>query len=268
MKLEPQLVEKPWGRTDLPGIFRDADDRRIGEVWFDTPALDLPVLVKWLFTSERLSIQVHPDDVQGRAHGFVSGKEECWVVVAAEPDAVLGIGTRVALDPDTLRRAALNGEIEGVMDWKPVRPGDYFYIPAGTIHAIGAGVTLVEVQQNADVTYRLYDYGRPRKLHLDAGVAVSRARPYADARTGRINSARSQHLVEGPHFDLWHLRGEAIADWTTRMAGLWVVPLSGDVEAAGKRATVGECLYLPDRTALAASDDAAVLVASAWTPGL
>lgn len=267
MKLETMLIEKPWGRTDLPGIFTDAADRRIGEVWFDAAERPLQLLVKWLFTSERLSIQVHPNDTQGRAHGFVSGKEECWVVVAAEPGAVLGIGTRVALDAETLRRAALNGEIEGMMDWKPVRAGDYFYIPAGTVHAIGAGATLVEVQQNADVTYRLYDYGRPRELHLDAGIAVSRARPYADARTGRLNSARSQHLVEGPHFDLWHLRGEAIADWTTRFAGLWVVPLSGTIEAAGTSAGVGECLYLPDRTALAASEDAAVLVALARTDG-
>jgi mannose-6-phosphate isomerase len=219
--------------------------------------------VKWLFTSERLSIQVHPDDIQGRAHGFVSGKEECWVVVAAEPGAVLGIGTRVALDAETLRRASLNGEIESVMDWKPVSAGDYFYIPAGTVHAIGAGVTLVEVQQNADVTYRLYDYGRPRELHLDAGIAVSRARPYADLRAGRLSPSASQYLVEGPHFDLWHLRADAIADWTTRLAGLWVIPLTGRVQAAGTEAIVGECLYLPDRTALAASDDASVLIAAA-----
>lgn len=263
MKLAPMLVEKPWGRTDLPGIYSDAGDRQIGEVWCDAAERQLPLLVKWLFTSERLSIQVHPNDTQGRAHGFVSGKEECWVVVAAEPGAVLGIGTRVALDGETLRRAALNGEIEGMMDWKPVRAGDYFYIPAGTVHAIGAGVTLVEVQQNADVTYRLYDYGRPRELHLDAGVAVSLACPYADPRAGRLDAAQSQHLVDGPHFDLWHLRGQTIADWTTTFAGLWVVPLSGTIEAAGTRAAVGECLYLPERTSLAASADAAVLVALA-----
>ena len=77
--------------------------------------------------------------------------------------------------PQTLDREARDGSLEQSMDWKPVKAGDFFYIPAGTVHAIGPGLTLVEVQQNNDVTYRLYDYGRPRELHLEDGVAVSRA---------------------------------------------------------------------------------------------
>lgn len=263
MKLQPQLVEKPWGRTDLPAVFSDAQGRRIGEVWFDAADQALPLLIKWLFTSERLSIQVHPDDTEGRAAGFASGKEECWVVVAAEPGAVLGIGTRVSMDQAALHRAALDGEIESLMDWKPVFPGDYFYIPAGTVHAIGAGVTLVEVQQNADVTYRLYDYGRPRELHLEAGVAVSAARPYADPRTGKVATVPSKHLIEGPHFSLWHVCGEAIAEWAAKDVPHWIVPLAGTVQAAGIQAKVGECLYLPEPSALSATGDSAALIASA-----
>jgi mannose-6-phosphate isomerase len=144
--------------------------RRIGEICYEAEGPEpLPILVKWLFTSEKLSIQVHPNDIQAQARGMPSGKEECWYIVDAEPDAVLGMGTKTPLDAEALRTASLSGEIEQLMDWKPVKPGDYFYIPAGTVHAIGAGITLVEVQQYADITYRLYDYGRPRELHLEDG---------------------------------------------------------------------------------------------------
>lgn len=206
MKLATHCVTKPWGRDDVPARFGAAPGSRIGEVWFDHPAQPLPLLVKWLFTSERLSIQVHPDDRQAQERGLASGKEECWIVVDAEPGAVLGIGTREALGPEALRAAALSGAIEPLMDWKPVRPGDYYFIQAGTVHAIGAGITLVEIQQNADVTYRLYDYGRPRELHLDDGVAVSRAEPYADPRCGRIGRQNGGNpLLRCPHFALWHI---------------------------------------------------------------
>lgn len=267
MKLATHLVEKPWGRTDLPDSFAGAQGRRIGEVWFDAPALGLPILVKWLFTSDRLSIQVHPDDAQGRAGGFVSGKEECWVVVAADPGAVLGIGTREELDAAALRAASESGEIEHLMDWKPVTAGDYFYIPAGTVHAIGAGITLVEVQQHADVTYRLFDYGRPRELHLDAGVAVSRAGPYVDPRAGRLSEAPRQAWVAGPHFHLWMARGEEIARLAADNNGHWIIPLAGAVRAGGAEAGVGECLYLADRLPVDATADAAALVATVSAPG-
>lgn len=263
MKLATHLVEKPWGRTDLPAQFAAATGRQIGEVWFDAPDAALPLLVKWLFTSERLSIQVHPDDAQARARGLVSGKEECWVVTAAEPGAVLGIGTIEPLDVERLRDASTSGAIEQLMDWKPVQAGDYFYIPAGTVHAIGAGVTLVEVQQNADVTYRLYDYGRPRELHLDDGIAVSRAQPYVDPRSGRISSAPYQHLVSGPHFDLWHVRGAEIGAVAAADRPCWVIPLAGRVTGEGCSAGVGECLYLASVELLQADADGAALIAVA-----
>jgi mannose-6-phosphate isomerase len=240
MQLQRHFVEKPWGREDIPDAFGAPVGQRIGEVWYETSdGSPLPLLVKWLFTSEKLSIQVHPSDAQAQARGLPSGKEECWYIVDAEPDAVIGIGTLRPLDGDELRAASLSGEIEQLMDWKPVSAGDYFYIPAGTVHAIGAGVTLVEVQQYADITYRLYDYGRldkgvARELHLDEGVAVAVAKPYADPRSGRAE--RNQQLVDGPHFRLWHVADQAGLASLPADCSRFLIPIDG------KRA--GQCQWL------------------------
>ena len=261
MKLGSHHVEKPWGRTDLPEVFGARAGSVTGEVWFDVADRPLPILVKWLFTSERLSIQVHPDDGQAQAFGAASGKEECWVVTSAEPGATLGIGTVRPLGSDALRAAVLSGEIEKLMDWKPVRAGDFFFIPAGTVHAIGAGVTLVEVQQNADITYRLYDYGRPRELHLDQGLAVSVARPYADQRSGRLSASARQQLVDCAHFRLWHARGNAVVDLATQDAPCWIIPLTGVVTEDGTAAACGECLYLDRPGTISASADCTALIA-------
>jgi mannose-6-phosphate isomerase len=244
MKLAKHFVEKPWGRTDVPADFGDLGDQQIGEIWYERDGPDqLPILVKWLFTSEKLSIQVHPNDDQARARGLTSGKEECWVIISAEPGAVLGMGTKRTLDSDGLRAASLSGEIEQLMEWKPVKAGDYFYIPAGTVHAIGAGITLVEVQQFADITYRLYDYGRPRELHLDDGVAVSVAKPYDDERSGTAQG--NMALVDGPHFRLALLSENKDSIDFADAAYKWVVPLSGSVTVGDETAGVGDCLLVP-----------------------
>jgi mannose-6-phosphate isomerase len=261
MKLETHFVEKPWGRTDLPSVFVGAVDRRIGEVWFDQPGSGLPILVKWLFTSEKLSIQVHPSDAQAQSRGAFSGKEECWVIVAAEPGARLGIGTTEPLSADALRAASQSGAIEDLMDWKPVHAGDYFYIPAGTIHAIGAGITLIEVQQNMDLTYRLYDYGRPRPLHLDDGVAVAQAAPYQDPRSGKIEDSDHQILVDGPHFRLAHARGHAIATLMANAERRWIIPLGGNMTVGGDTIIVGDCALIHEADAVTVSEDAAALIA-------
>ena len=165
LSLPIHMVEKPWGRTNLPAPFVAPSGQRIGEIWFTPPpALDR-LLIKYIFTSERLSVQVHPSDTQTEAMGMGrQGKEECWLVLDAEPGACLGIGFEREYDEATLRAAALDGQIEHRLRWQPVKPGDFFYIPANTVHAIGAGISLIEIQQNSDTTYRLYDYGRPRQL--------------------------------------------------------------------------------------------------------
>ena len=260
MKLTKHLVEKPWGRTDIPAQFGDMGDRRIGEIWYESADGDpLPILVKWLFTSEKLSIQVHPNDAQARDRGLQSGKEECWFVVDAEPGAVLGIGTHQDLSAEALRAASLSGEIEALMDWKPVSAGDYYYIPAGTVHAIGAGITLVEVQQFADITYRLFDYGRPRELHLDDGVAVSVATPYRDARSGRITGG--QQMVDGPYFQLWYVDDQSQIDALDLAGNCWIVPLTGTVSVAHEIAAVGDCLVVRAPGAIELSADATLLIA-------
>jgi mannose-6-phosphate isomerase len=260
MKLAKHLVEKPWGRTDIPAAFGDMGGKRIGEIWYEGDAGEpLPILVKWLFTSEKLSIQVHPNDCQAQERGMPSGKEECWYIVDAEPGAVIGMGTKHPLSDDELREASLSGEIEQLMDWKPIKAGDYFYIPAGTVHAIGAGITLVEVQQYADITYRLYDYGRPRELHLDDGVDVSLAQPYGDARSGHV--AASAQLVDGPHFNLHYVDSTESLPALPPAAPIWAIPLQGKVEASGIVAGVGECLFTEAASTLALIGDSRMLLA-------
>ena len=260
MKLTKHLVEKPWGRTDIPAEFGTMSDRRVGEIWYsadtETP---LPILVKWLFTSERLSIQVHPDDAQARERGMPSGKEECWYVVDAEPGAVIGVGTKRSLTREELHAASLSGEIEALMDWKPVKAGDYFYIPAGTVHAIGAGITLVEVQQYAEITYRLYDYGRDRELHLNDGVAVSSATPYTDTRSG--NAPTGTQLVDGPHFELWHVREIDAVPALPSSGNIWITPLSGQIHTDGEVAAKGDCVVTSANAKIIFSSDARALVA-------
>ena len=141
-----------------------------------------PLLVKVLFTTAKLSVQVHPpDDVAARRGSW--GKTEMWHIVHAEPGARLAVGFRDKLaeklrTQHALREAAASGVIEQMLEWTEVHAGETFFVPAGTVHAIGAGLTICEIQQNSDITYRLYDYnrpgsdGRPRTLHLDEAMEV------------------------------------------------------------------------------------------------
>lgn len=266
IKLATRQIAKPWGRTVLPAPFSNQGTDQIGEIWFEVASGDaLPLMIKYLFTSEKLSIQVHPSDDQAKAMGLGSGKEECWLVLDAEPGATLGIGTQRSLSDEDLRAAALDGSIEALVDWKPVQRGDFFYIPAGTVHAIGAGVSLIEVQQNADITYRLYDYGRPRELHLDAGVAVSKAAPYDGSLHRKIDFAVDQMLTDGPHFRLV-LTGGGPIDLPGH-GPVMIVPIEGSVEVAGDdgmvTAAAGECLAVAPDTVIHTSPGARLLAARA-----
>ena len=246
-KLATRQVEKPWGRAVLPAPFRNPGSEKIGEIWFEAetgPAL--PLMIKYLFTSEKLSIQVHPSDAEAQAMGLASGKEECWLVLDAEPGACLGIGTLRPLGADDLRDAALSGEIEVLMDWKPVARGDFYYIPAGTVHAIGAGVSLIEVQQNADITYRLYDYGRPRELHLADGTAVAKAAPMSRDLCRQVDIAESALLLDSRHLVVAHLNANDLSPLADARDGAMIVPLSGTIAADGVTAQAGECLWAED----------------------
>jgi mannose-6-phosphate isomerase len=263
-QLEGHAVEKIWGRRDLPAMFGDAAERAepVGEIWFaDDAAPDL--LVKCLFTSEKLSIQVHPDDAQAQASGHRCGKEEAWYVLSAEPGAVIGAGFAHDLTAEELRAAALDGRIEALMTWHPVKPGDFFHVPAGTVHAIGAGLSLVEIQQNVDLTYRLYDYGRPRELHLDDGIAAAVGAPFA--RTAiRSNGLGRELLAASDKFEIERLTGgmdHDVAGSAERPA--WIIPVSGDC-VAGDGVLPPGTVWLADAPAkFTLADDATMLVGRA-----
>jgi mannose-6-phosphate isomerase len=241
-QLPTRMVAKVWGRDELPAPFTNPAGERIGEIWFDPPP-ELPqVLVKYLFTSDKLSVQVHPS--QAQALPGEAGKEECWLVLDAEPDARLAIGFTRDVTPAEIATAAQDGTIEQLLAWHPARAGDLFYLPAGTVHAIGAGLSLVEVQQTSDTTFRLYDYGRPRELHLDRALAVARGAPYAAEHRGTV--AKGPVLVDGPHFRLARIAGAPDAATIAAFDGpMLALPLSGAVISADGtgRAGTGECLY-------------------------
>jgi len=202
-KLTTRMVDKVWGRDILPAPFAAPAGQRIGEIWFEPPP-ELPqVLVKYLFTSEKLSVQVHPSDDTAIAEE--AGKEECWLVLDAEPEAQLAIGFTRDVTCSEIAAAAMDGSIEEMLAWHKAQPGDLFYLPAGTVHAIGPGLSLLEVQQTSETTFRLYDYGRPRELHLERGLAVANGGIYAAEH--RRSIADGQLLVDCPHFRLDRIEG-------------------------------------------------------------
>jgi mannose-6-phosphate isomerase len=178
--LEPKFVERVWGTKRLAPLFPD-QSKDIGEVWFDAGS-SFPLLIKFLFTSQRLSIQVHPDDAYARAVENSRGKTEMWHIIDAAPDSTIALGFREPQSKEVVADAIAGGTVEKLLNWVPVKPGDTFFAEAGTVHAIGAGITLCEIQQNSDVTYRLYDYGRQRELHLEKGLEVSNTGPYDGRR--------------------------------------------------------------------------------------
>ena len=203
IRLQPIFRERVWGRESLLPYFPNGTGKnRIGEVWFTFEdnltsfgislgellrahpeilgaAADsshpgvCPLLVKLLFTTERLSVQVHPDDAYAAIHHQSLGKTEAWYVMDSQPPGEVAVGFRETITSEKLKEAALSGEIETLLDWRKVSHGDVVFTPAGTVHAIGAGLTICEIQENSDITYRLYDYGRPRELHLEHGTQVS-----------------------------------------------------------------------------------------------
>ena len=217
-----RVVHKPWGVSDLrPWSSIDGTGDAVGELWFERADKNAPIpalLLKLLFTSEPLSIQVHPDDTFARAMGMPNGKSEAWYIISAKPDAKIGIGLKHRVTPQQLRASIRDGSIAELVEWRAVAKGDVVFIPAGTIHALGAGIVLAELQQHSDTTFRLFDYGRGRELHEDNGVAVANAWPLRPAGNPiRLTNERTV-LVASRYFVLekfdlpggssWALQGE------------------------------------------------------------
>ncbi|HEV2268420.1 MAG TPA: class I mannose-6-phosphate isomerase [Steroidobacteraceae bacterium] len=243
------IVPKPWGNTDLrPWHGYHDSSAAIGEIWFERTATAAPssvLLLKLIFTSEPLSIQVHPADVLARAIGLAHGKCEAWYVLSATADAKIAVGLTHRLTPAQLRLSILDGSIAERVQWRPVRAGDSTFVPSGTIHAIGAGLVIAEIQQRSDATFRLFDYGRNRELHVDVGIAAANA----DQRERRVPprklTATRTVLVGGPRFVLERL---ALPDGCLRdfdAAGeTWLFTLAGGGRVGSIELTAGTAVFL------------------------
>lgn len=261
-KLPTRFVDKVWGVKRLPAPFPHPSDQPIGEVWFEPPPELDQLLVKYIFTSERLSVQAHPSDEQAEAMGLDdSGKSECWVILDAEPGASIAVGFREDITAEDMRKSALDGTIVDKLVWHEVQRGDAFYIPAGTVHAIGGGISLVEVQQNSDITFRLFDYGRPRELHLDQGVEVATIGPYPLELSTRMDDDAGL-LVDGPHFRLFYWQSNTSAPLPAiAQAPSIVIPLSGEIMLDGQRLGAGECALVEDFGSTSRAGDSLLLIA-------
>ena len=262
-RLKPTFAARIWGRESLaPWYVSTGLEEKAGEAWLSGPKSvvetgplagktleevwpEFPLLVKMLFPDDKLSVQVHPDDEQARALGLTRGKTECWYVLEAEPGATVACGLKRGNEAEDLLVAIAGDRVEDVLDMLPVKAGDMVFVDAGTVHAIGPGVTLLEVQQTCDVTYRLYDYGRPRELHLEKGLAV--VKPKTDA--GLIEPEEMNgftRLIEKKYFvvDRYELAAGDSATIENLSAGC-VVGLAGEGTVGGVDVKIGQAVVVP-----------------------
>lgn len=206
-RIEPEISTRPWGYRDLRPwynlTFETGDP--VGEIWLtgdqcliatgshagktlgqifneapeillgkSVPATGSPLLIKVIFAREKLSVQVHPDDWMARKYGEPRGKTECWYVLAAEPGAQVAAGLKPGVTLDEVRAGIADGTLEKCLQPVPISTGDMVFVDAGTVHAIFPGSILLETQQNSDTTYRMFDYGRPRELHIEKSLEATR----------------------------------------------------------------------------------------------
>jgi mannose-6-phosphate isomerase len=255
-QLATRIVDKPWGRKGIDPRFHVDPNRQVGEIWFEPPAdRPLDVMVKYLFTTERLSIQVHPDDATARQRGFPRGKDECWIVLDVDEAAELGIGTVRELPPEVVMAAARDGSIVDMIDWRRPEKGDFIYNPAGTIHALGAGLTVMEIQQAVDLTYRLYDYGRPRELHLAEAADVIQPKPHRHPLDTKVGE-QSRVLVGGPHFGVAWCVGRS-PELPSMIHDVQLLP----IDAAIGELKAGECALIESGTARNLTSDGKFVLA-------
>src|SRR5207245_11807081 len=250
----PAFDPRPWGTMDLSPIYPNYKcQEKIGEAWLTgddckvnngplagqslaqlstrfgrelvgSAARDpkrFPLLLKFLFPEEKLSVQVHPDDEMARQVGQPWGKTECWYVASAQPGAQIALGLTPGVSRLQLEQAIHSKRAEDLLNWINISSGDMIYVAGGTVHTLGPGSVIVETQQQSDTTYRLYDYGRPRELHLKEGLAAVKeqpgsgkvVRPAADSQNG----TRCEQLVSAPYlvvekFELSELKSFATTD--------------------------------------------------------
>ncbi|HWE86383.1 MAG TPA: type I phosphomannose isomerase catalytic subunit [Terracidiphilus sp.] len=256
--IEPRFVARVWGYRDLhPWYDRAAaqGEDPIGEVWLTgdecrvlsgehagkllgelyrecsrellgagAPVADSPLLIKVIFAREKLSVQVHPDDALARKYGQPRGKTECWYALAAEPGAEVAAGLKPGVTMEQVRAGIHDGTLEQSLNMLPVSAGDMIFVDAGTVHAIWPGSILLETQQNSDITYRMFDYGRPRELHIEKSLEAARLVTRAGKVTPRVMGDRIV-LLDADYF-----RVERIAVVGSRAGGTLA---AGDEPAPG-----------------------------------
>ncbi len=242
-------LPKPWGVVDLsPWSNARHDGNAIGEIWYERPgraAADPSLLLKLLFTSQPLSIQVHPDDAFAHSMGLPRGKTEAWYVLSATPEAKVALGLKQPTTPQQLREAVDDGTISNLVVWRAVSPGDVVFVPAGTIHAIGAGLVIAELQQRSDATFRLFDHGRQRELHIESAMAVANTGP-ADFRVqpNRLTNERTL-LVSSPHFVFEKIDLPPNSAWCLEAnRETWLLILSGSARTESFDVTIGDAVFV------------------------
>ena len=248
-RIAPFFSPRPWGTRDLSPWYDYRPAEPVGEAWLTGPqclietgdqqgrtlselaaaypdallgphrneAGDYPLLVKILFPHDKLSVQVHPDDALAQKAGEPRGKTECWYVLDARPGAAVALGLKPGSSVDAMRKAIADHTLEAMVEQVPVRKGDMIFVDAGTVHAIGPGVVLLETQQTSDMTYRLYDYGRPRELHIDKGLAATRLHTAAGKVRPKMEGARSV-LIEQKYFTVDRLTLDSASPFCSERA--------------------------------------------------
>ena len=242
-------LPKPWGVVDVRpwSNANHHDGNAIGEIWYErsgATAAYPSLLLKLLFTNQPLSIQVHPDDAYAQSIGLPNGKTEAWYVLSAATEAKIALGLKQRITPQQLRQAINDGSISSLVVWQSVAPGDSIFVPAGTIHAIGAGLVIAEIQQRSDATFRIFDYGRQRELHIDNAIAVADAGP-ADLRviparitdTRKLLTANAQFAFE--KIDLapnsaWCLEAEQET---------WFLVINGSARVGSFEVAMGDAIF-------------------------
>jgi len=275
----PGFDPRPWGTLDLSPIYPNHKfDEKIGEAWLSgddckvangplkgktlaqlsqeherelvgdaaRDSTRFPLLLKFLFPHDKLSVQVHPDDAQALRVGQPWGKTECWYIAHAKPGAQIALGLKPGVSVPQLEEAIHQKRAEDVLHWINVYAGDMIYVAGGTVHTLGPGSVVVETQQQSDTTYRLYDYGRPRELHLKDGLAAVKV----NANSGKVvrpapvqlhgSKNRQAPLVSAPYFvvDMFEAKEPlelATCDDSGRSSVQILVALEGCgvIEAAG-----------------------------------
>ena len=268
------LLSKPWGVVDTrPWTSTgDAGSDIIGEVWYersDYAGANPSLLLKLLFTNQPLSIQVHPDDAYAQSNGLLNGKTEAWYVLSAAPGAKVALGLKYHVTAEQLRHAVHDGSISDLVAWQEVHSGDTISVSAGTIYAIGAGLVIAEIQQRSDTTFRLFDHGRGRELHVENAVAVADAGPAeASAASKRLSETRTL-LSSNPHFIFERIELAPNSNWCLEASQeTWLLVVRGSASAGPFDLTTGDGVFAQaDRVHLSAGrTGVAALVA--YTGGL